>query len=347
MTSSIDRLMEAAIEQGAFPGGTLLFAKGEETLKQGAYGSAELETRFDVSSLSKVMATTAIAMRLVEQSVLSLEANVTDWLSEWENSPYKSIQVTQLLSHTSGFPAYRPYFEKLDPESTDAKNRERSIQYLRWIAAETPEAPAGTQHLYSDLGFIALGILLERASGSTLRELFEKEICLPLKLSHSSYGSLKEGIGVAMTEEDPWRGRLLCGEVHDENAFALGGAAGHAGVFTTLGDCHIFAREVCRAWRGKSSWLTADTLQRFLGKELKFCLGWDRPSRPHSQAGRYFSEKAVGHLGFTGCSLWIELDREIVALLLTNRVHPNRSNEQIKEFRPKIHDALFRHFLHS
>jgi CubicO group peptidase (beta-lactamase class C family) len=191
-----------------------------------------------------------------------------------------------------------------------------------------------------------LGAILEAKSGRDLRTLFHEQVLRPLGMPHSFYSPVDNPEeSVAPTEDNAWHGRLLQGEVHDENASVLGGVAGHAGVFTCLRDCHMLARELIKATQGESSWLRRETVGRFISRELSWALGWDRPSRPVSQAGSYFPEMAVGHLGFTGCSMWIDLEREIVAILLTNRVHPRRDNERIKEFRPKLHDSLFQHYI--
>lgn len=352
----IDQIMIEAEERGVFPGAVLLFSKGEQIFQKSVYGYASLkpekrftaiEMLYDVASLTKVFATTSIAMRLCERGVLDLTEKLGKILKSFAESPYAEVTVEQLLMHKSGMPAYRPYYEQFDPDQVERENIfERRDKYLKWIAEEPPEAKPGSQYLYSDLDFIVLGAILEDNGRQNLQTLFREQVLRPMGIYHTFYSPVSSGeMPVAPTEQNAWRRRILCGEVHDENAFVLGGAAGHAGVFTCVEDCHKFAREIVAAFKGRSSWIKSETAKQFIGEDKEVCLGWDRPSRPVSQAGRYFPETAVGHLGFTGCSLWIDLDAEVIAILLTNSIHPSCDNEKIKEFRPRLHDALFEYYL--
>ena len=286
-------------------------------------------------------------MRLCEQGRLQLEESLGAILPAFADSPYAAVTVEQLLAHRSGLPDYRPYFEDYAADALESLDSEKVQQdYLERIAREEPATASGTERIYSDLGFMVLQAVLEKLAVDKIRNLYIQEVVKPLTLKNSFYGPVDNFSGqVVATAQDPWCRRLLCGEVDDANAAVLGGAAGHAGVFTSLFDCHKFAQELVRAYRGMSSWLRSETVERFVGIERTLCLGWDRPSRPQSQAGRYFPERAVGHLAFTGCSLWIDLEQDVIAILLTNRVHPSRDNERIKDFRPKIHDALFQYYL--
>ncbi len=340
----IDQLMNKAVAEGVFPSAVLLFAKEGILLHEAAYGDAELGTLFDVASLTKVFATTAIAMRLYDQGELDLEEPLARILLEFEESPYAEVTVAQLLAHQSGLPAYRPFFEQFNSQELDAESLvERQHKYLKWIAQEKPEAKPGEKYIYSDLDFITLGAVLEAETQQGLRSLMSNQVLAPLGLTQMQWAPVDKSLeGAALTEENQWRNRLLQGEVHDENAYVLGSAAGHAGLFATGADCYRFACEIISAAAGDSHWLSRDTVNRFVGCPP---LGWDHPSRPQSQAGRFFPEQAIGHLGFTGCSLWIDLQDSITAILLSNRVHPSRDNEKIKEFRPQIHDALFEQYL--
>jgi serine-type D-Ala-D-Ala carboxypeptidase len=342
----VDTLMKKAIEDGVFPSGALLFSRADEVLHHRVYTAA---TIFDVASLTKVLSTTAIVMKLVEEGSLRLDQTLLPQVPEFEGTPYEALTVHDLLAHRSGLPAYKPYFNESKDIYKSISYNEITSQYLRLIASEAMQAMTGDKRIYSDLGFIALGIFIERLTKKRLRGLFEEKIKGPLGLKETAFSPLdvSDPKHVAETGDDPWRGKTVCGEVHDENAHVLGGAAGHAGIFTSLADCHIFAREIVRSVHGQSSWLKRETAQIFLNPVDGFVLGWDIPTQPGSQAGHYFSSQTVGHLGFTGCSLWIDLEEQIIAVLLTNRVHPTRTNEQIKEFRPKIHDLLFRHYLGS
>ena len=355
----VDQLMEKGVRDGVFPGAALLLSRGGDILHRAIYGNAALEpervgmrfgTLFDVASLSKVMATTAIAMRLQEAGRLELDVELASLLPVFKESAYRAVTVEHLLAHTAGLPAYVPYFQRFGvTEVEDLPRDEVQARLLEWIAQETPLGAAGAERVYSDLDFIILGALLEKVGGESLRDLFRREVAAPLELHQTLYSpvdrSRREAGRVAATEKDPWRGRLLCGEVDDQNAYLLGGVAGHAGIFTSVDDCHKFACELLRSVRGDSSWLRAETVGLFIGSDRRRTLGWDRPSQPTSQAGRYIHASAWGHLGFTGCSLWIEPDRELIVILFSNRVHPTRSNDLIKAFRPLIHDAVFQHYV--
>jgi CubicO group peptidase (beta-lactamase class C family) len=354
----VDELMEQGLAHGVFPGAALLVSRGEEIFHRAIYGKRMVSpeqhllsfgTLFDVASLTKILATTSIAMRLTQMGQLDLEEPLADALPVFATSHYRTAKVRHLLEHTSGMPGYQPYYEKFQPESVPALDVDQTLeQYLNWISQEAPVSSIGEKRVYSDLDFIVLGAILAQKAQAPLRQLYHREVAKPLALRASGYSpftsAMDQAGSVAATANDSWRGRVLCGEVDDQNAYVLGGAAGHAGIFTSLDDCHRLALELVRAAHGGSSWLLADTVSHFAGPDLSHCLGWDRPSQAHSQAGQFFQATTIGHLGFTGCSLWIDVEREIIAILLTNRVHPSRSNDQIKAFRPQLHDALFKYY---
>jgi CubicO group peptidase (beta-lactamase class C family) len=209
----------------------------------------------------------------------------------------------------------------------------------------------GERSLYSDLGFMLLGIVVERLSGSSLDRFVAEHIAQPLKAEPLCYlptGQEMESyrssiIGrVAPTEWDTWRGRLLCGEVHDENAAALGGVAGHAGLFGSAETVLAVTGAWLAGYHRKPSILDSDIVREFSTRHKRipgssWALGWDTPSPP-SSSGQYFSGQSFGHLGFTGTSIWIDPVCELEVVLLSNRVHPTRSNDGIRSFRPVIHD---------
>jgi CubicO group peptidase (beta-lactamase class C family) len=226
------------------------------------------------------------------------------------------------------------------------------------ILAEPLEMPPGAREIYSDLGFILLGSILERASGLSLDRLFQEELTEPLGLPHVGYRRIDGPQGgvagaeeiIAATEYCNWRTRVLIGEVHDENCHLLGGVAGHAGLFSTSDDLDRIAAELFEASCGRSGLFSAPSMKTFFERQGSpaqgtWALGWDTPSEEDSTAGRYYSKNSFGHNGFTGTSLWMDFERNISVVFLTNRVHPSRENTAIRGLRPQVHDAVFEEML--
>jgi CubicO group peptidase (beta-lactamase class C family) len=253
------------------------------------------------------------------------------------------ITLEHLLGHDSGLPAWLPLYEDIPPGEADyPKIRDRFIGRINGVALE---APLAAKRIYSDLGFILLGFILEAVAGRRLDEIFRKEIAEPLGLKRSCFNPCLPPTRISpqeivSTEDCPRRKKLLSGEVHDDNAYALGGVAGHAGLFSSAPDLQGFVEFLWEAWEGKSSRLRRESLLEFIGEQRPRRLGWDTVSAGSSQAGKYFSAAALGHLAFTGCSLWLDPLNKKSVTLLTNRVHPSRENEAIKDFRPMIHDKI-------
>jgi CubicO group peptidase (beta-lactamase class C family) len=218
---------------------------------------------------------------------------------------------------------------------------------------ETPLACApGAETRYSDLGFILLGELLELLAGEGLDRLCERRLFAPLGLRQTFFVHLDDPLPLARlpeqafaaTEQCPWRNRLICGQVHDENAYLLRGVAGHAGLFSTLGEVQALARLLLGCLAGHSPLLRAETLAAFIRRQelvpgSSRALGWDTPSTG-TTCGRYFSPRAFGHTGFTGTSIWIDPEDGRFVVLLSNRVHPTRDNPQFQELRPRLHDLV-------
>jgi CubicO group peptidase (beta-lactamase class C family) len=216
--------------------------------------------------------------------------------------------------------------------------------------------PVGTRQVYSDVGFMLLGHVIEELTGLGLDRAAQRHIFQPFGLKSTSYVDLsmikRRGIHpvtdlIAPTEECPWRKRTLCGEVSDDNAWAMGGIAGHSGVFSTASDLHRFATRMIDAYRGESDLLARATVSTFWGGlaeplDGSWKFGWDSPSKENLLADTGLSAQAVGECGFTGCSLWLEPERGIDIVLMSNRVHPTRSNKKIRTFRPTLHSAVLR-----
>ncbi|MEX2272947.1 MAG: serine hydrolase domain-containing protein [Vicinamibacterales bacterium] len=333
-------VLDAAVAARAFPGavaetgstGGMLweYATGHLTYEPEA-PHATPRTTYDLASLTKVIAATSLAMRLVRRGALSLDAPASDWMPEWRTGPFARVRVQDLLEHASGLPAWLPLFQS-------HKGRE---EYRRAIAALAPEYPPRTKSIYSDLGFIVLGQIIEATAGATLDLLFD-EFRMAAGLPDTLRYGVESTTNVAPTEFDPWRGRLCVGEVHDENAFALGGAAAHAGLFGMASDVGAFARLVLRTFREDTALGTPPLMQTFVRRsevpESSRALGWDT-MLPTSSCGAHMSPRAIGHTGFTGTSLWIDPARDRYFALLTNRVHPTRDNEAIQAVRRAWHDA--------
>ena len=340
--------LEKAIAARCFPACSLAVTFGGELVAHKALGrftydpaSPEVATAsiFDLASLTKVAATTAMAMILYERGLLDLEAPVTAIVPEFagglgDNDPRRrQVTLRMLLVHSSGLPAYEKLFLR-------ANTREDLLQ----AAFTTPLATApGARAEYSDIGFIILGVVLERLADESLDVFCQREIFGPLGMTHTTFNpahALKDSIPPT-ADDRTFRHRIVQGEVQDENASVLGGIAGHAGLFSTAEDLAIFAHAMLN---GGYPILRASTVELFSRREsapegTSRALGWDTPSAP-SQSGKYFSSRSFGHLGYTGTSLWIDPERQLSISLLTNRAWPDCQNQAIKQVRPAFHDAV-------
>ncbi len=351
---ALGALMERGIRGGAFPGGVLLAAKKGVILFHEAFGCADLfsrremtvETRFDLASLTKPLATTLAILNLHQEKRISVEQPAADLLPAFTAQGKKQITLRRLLCHESGLPAYRPYYLKL----AKVHPSERKARLRRWLAEERLERPVGAKAVYSDLGFMILEWVAEAVSQKSL-DAYLKDAVYDKIFSAAECGlffpgtaTLLGNIPYAATEFCTWRNQLMIGAVHDENAFVTGGVAGHSGLFGSALD----------VWR-----LLSVLLSDFIGRnetplfrreilEMAFspsavggrALGFDTPAPEGASCGRHFSRRTIGHLGFTGTSFWVDLDRQVAVILLTHRIHPYRGNEKIRMFRPVLHDAV-------
>ena len=346
--SSAFGILEKAIAARVFPACSIAVTFGGELAALKAFGrftydpaSPEVTTAsiFDLASLTKVVATTAMAMILYERGLLDLEAPVTAIVPEFagasdEHDPRRrEVTLRMLLAHSSGLPAYEKLFLR-------AKTREDLLQ----AAFTTPLAAApGSGAEYSDLGFIVLGVVLGRLADESLDVFCQREIFGPLGMTHTTFNpadTLKNSIPPT-ADDRTFRHRIIQGEVQDENASILGGVAPHAGLFSTAEDLAIFAHAMLN---GGHPILSSSTIELFSRREsategTSRALGWDTPSAP-SQSGKYFSARSFGHLGYTGTSLWIDPERQLSISLLTNRTWPDCQNQAIKQVRPAFYDAV-------
>lgn len=325
----------------AFPAATVSVGRSSGALWEEAFGRLSYDTGaarctndtiFDLASLTKVISTASIAMRLVEREQLSLSASVRDLLPDFDRPHWRTVQIRHLLDHSSGLPAHLRLWQTA-----------RGVHDYRQAVMSLPlERAPGAASVYSDPGFMVLGWVLDSVGGAGLDRQFA-DVMAPdgAPLLFRPDASLRDRI--APTEFDPWRGRLICGEVHDENAAALGGVAAHAGLFGTAQAVGAFARLVLQTFAAPTRLGSPSTMRLFATRTdvpgSSRALAWDT-ALPTSSSGARMGSTAIGHTGFTGTSLWIDWERDCYAVLLTNRVHPQRTNEKLLPLRARFHDAL-------
>ena len=252
-----------------------------------------------------------------------------------------------LLNHSAGLADWKPFYLELIGLPT--KERKPVVRHL--IMEEPLCHKPGTASLYSDLGFMLLEWIIEITAGQDLSSLLDASFYHPLGLEtlyldHATSDRVHEKESYAATENCPWRKEIIQGHVHDENAYALGGYSGHAGLFGTAEDIFTLTNVLVKTYHGgRSGLVSTETVRTFFSRqaivpESTYALGWDTPSQKNSSSGNYFSSNSVGHTGFTGTSMWIDLEKKITLIFLTNRIHPTRANEKIKDFRPELHDLV-------
>lgn len=357
-------MMDAAVTGGVFPGGALLVSVGGRRVHASFHGRRSLEppggpvdaeTCFDLASLTKVLVTAPLALLSIQRGRLALDEPAHRLLQGYAGRGRDAITVRMLLDHSSGLPAWRPYYRQVASEAdgTWVATTAGRDAVRRMASAEVPEVEPGSRPLYSDLGFILLDWVLEQINGRPTDMLFAEWLAGPLSLGSLFFVDLKapdraargrQGRAFAATERCPWRGRTLLGEVHDDNAYAMGGVSGQAGLFGTIQDVAALADAWLNSYLREGGVFDSRLVQEFWRKSAlpgsTRALGFDTPSPQASQAGGRFGPRTVGHLGFTGTSLWIDPDRELIVVLLTNRVHPTRQNDAIKQFRPVLHERI-------
>jgi CubicO group peptidase (beta-lactamase class C family) len=334
-------VLRRAIRHLACPGAVVEVGDVTQTLWTEPFGhlsfgagapAVRVDTIFDLASLTKILSTAPLLMRAIEQGALGLGDRVADHVAEWRGPDRESVTLRDLLSHSAGLPAHRHYYRELTGID----------DFRRAITSEPLEYAPGTRSVYSDLGFMLIGFILGRER--TLADRFDalrSEIAPADDLQfHPPPGWVAR---TAPTEIDWWRGRLLRAEVHDENTFALGGAAGHAGLFGTAAAVGSMARHVLQVLGGRTGAFRAETMREFItrrpGVPGSRALAWDT-MMPTSSCGTLMSPISFGHTGFTGTSLWIDPERGLYVVLLTNRVHPTRANTAIQNVRRALHDAV-------
>lgn len=368
----VETALDKAIDSQEIPGAVVLarMPREGETLEYAwvrGLASARPErlpmrrdTIFDLASLTKPIATTTAILLLVEDGVIALDDPVAKALPAFAERGKDEVTIRHLLCHAAGLKPWRGFHELLVQK--ERKTGERLVgtpEGRDWIVDRVLRSALvhepGEAAVYGDLDFIALGALVEAVGHESLDAFCRSRIFEPLGLADTGFyplpvdgaPALPDAVRrrVAATENCPWRERILWGEVHDPNASAMGGVAGHAGLFATADDVMRFAQHFLDAWHGRESPLPSERVREFatrqaLPESSDWALGWDTPTAGASSSGQHFSPRSVGHLGFTGTSLWIDLERELIVVMLTNRVHQVAKRSRFG-LRPKVHDAIF------
>jgi len=370
----VDRALDKAIAATEIPGAVVharMLREGEWLEHWSVRGNAvvrperipmQRDTIFDLASLTKPLVTATAVLRLIEDGRVGLDEPVGKYLPPFGERGKEAVTVRHLLNHTAGLKPWRAFYEAF--VERERKTGERVLCTIAAkqavfdrIARSALVHEPGDAAVYGDLDFIALGWLVEEVTRESLDAFFAERIAEPLGLADARFIPTGDGAPAlretlrrrtAATENCPWRNRILWGEVHDPNAWAMGGVAGHAGLFATAADVMRFAEVVLDVWHGRSEQLTRELLRTFLTRqdapsEASWALGWDTPTPGASTSGQYFSANSVGHLGFTGTSLWIDLERQAIVVMLTNRVHLVAKRSPFK-LRPQVHDLILEAF---
>ena len=346
VTDSLRRVLERAVRDSVFPGGIAVIGTRTDIVAEIPVGRIDwaadapppnARTLWDIASLTKVVGMTTAMMQLVDQKKVELDARVQRYLPEWTGPWKEQVTVRHLLTHSSGLRAWRAIYQETEtPEAA------------RQLVLDTPlDTLPGVRYVYSDLGAILAGLIVERASGQPLASYLQANVFGPLGMGETRYRPPAEWLDrIAPTEKDPWRGRLLRGEVHDENAFRLGGISAHAGLFSSGADLARFAQMMLNSGElGGARIVTPRTLAEFTRVQNPAishrALGWETPNGTNS-AGTLMRAPAFGHTGFTGTSIWIDPANDLFVILLTNRVNPTRDNSRIGSVRTSVADITTR-----
>lgn len=344
------------VREDVYPGAVLLVAHCGEVVFFKETGHSSLipyvasmqkDTIFDLASLTKPLAATLAIIKLVDEGKISLDERLANILPKDLPVDKKGLTPRLLLNHCAGLVDWKPFYLELQHVRPEKRREELREQILNMPLAYKP----GKKTLYSDLGFMILEWVIETIAGVSMDRFLQLHFYGPLGLKKTFFSNevhthpLGEA-QFAATEFCPWRKRVIRGCVHDENAYVLGGYSGHAGLFGTAKEVYVITNLLRSHFRReRSDYFRPETVREFFARqdivsESTFALCWDTPSPQDSSSGRYFSANSVGHLGFTGTSVWMDLERDVIVVLLTNRIHPRRDNEKIKVLRPALHDAI-------
>ncbi len=356
ISENIKEILEQELLEGAFPGAVLLVAKGGEIVLHQEAGFRSMrpkqepmtrETIFDLASLTKPLATTLAIMKLVDQEKIYLDQSLSEIIKSGYLKEKGSLTPRLLLNHSAGFVAWKPLYSYLVKE----KVGERRSTLRRRILKESLVYSPGKECLYSDWGFMILEWIIEEVSGMPMHRFLDDHFYGPMSLKKTFIysGELPPGLEKGMfaaTKDCPLRNRIIRGEVEDDVAYALGGYSGHAGLFASAEELYFLVALLRDHYYGKrDDFLSPEVVREFFHRQdivegCMWALGWDTPSPENSSSGRYFSPKSVGHLGFTGTSVWMDLEKDVIVVFLTNRTLTADDNEKIKAFRPRLHDLI-------
>jgi CubicO group peptidase (beta-lactamase class C family) len=362
LNARLDSIVTTGIAQGAAPGVALAVGRYGRLVHLRGYGRIDVapdapaitdSTMFDMASLTKVVATTTAAMILEDEGKLNLDAPVRTYLPEITDSAKAGITVRMIITHSGGFEAFATLWRE---------HRGRA-DYLAQINARPLAYTPGDSTIYSDWDFVLMGLIIERITGMPLDQFVASRVWQPLGMHDTGFNPLASGpmpadsdctaafradnpllARIAMTEIDTaYRHTHIHGIVHDENACALGGVAGHAGLFSSARDVAVFCQMLLNGGHyGAANLIQPTTVARWTARQSNKssrALGWDTPS-DHSSAGKYFSPRSFGHTGFTGTSIWVDPERGVFVVLLTNRVDPTRANLRHEQLRRDVADAV-------
>lgn len=345
--NKVDLLIKKSISDTAFPGAVVLIWKDGEVIYNKGFGNFTYDensprvltnTIYDLASLTKVIATTTAAMICYDRKLFSLDDYVVKYIPEFGQNGKDKITIKNLLLHNAGLTAWKKFYEYCNSAE----------DVIKEIYSSAPEYEPGTKMVYSDLGFITLGKIIEKVSRKTLDVFCKDEIFTPLNMNSTFYNpndSIKNLC--APTEIDNyWRMKTLQGEVHDEASAMLNGVAGHAGLFSTAEDISkLIAVLMQKGKLGKKEFIKSSTVDLFTMRYSDLstrALGWDTKSEKGSSSGDYFSMKSFGHTGFTGTSIWADPEKNLFVILLTNRVYPTRDNFKLGKVRPELHNTVYK-----
>ncbi len=345
--NDVDMVINKAIEDKSFPGAVVLVWKDGQTIFEKAYGNftydltspkVKTNTIYDLASLTKVVATTTAAMICYDRNLISLDDRVIKFIPEFGKNGKENITIKNLMIHNSGLPAWKKFYGR-DLKYDDVINE---------IYSSLLEYKPGEKTVYSDLGIITLGKIIEKVTGMTLDIFCRDEIFFPLKMNSTFFNpndSVKKFC--APTETDNyWRMKTLQGEVHDETSAMLNGVAGHAGLFSTADDlAKLMSVLINKGKFEQKQFIKQSTIELFTKRysaESTRAIGWDTKSDSGSSAGKYFSKNSFGHTGYTGTSIWADPERNLFVVFLTNRVYPTRENTKIQKIRPQLHNAVIK-----
>ncbi len=346
-----EALIHKAIRSSIFPGAVLAVSLKGKIVFHEAFGQADIftgtpmttQTFFDLASLTKPLATTLAVMRLVQEGQLGLDQPIVEILPALDGSGKQKLTTRHLLTHTSGLPPWRPWFIRL--RHLPRSRRKEALHRL--LIAAPLEAEPGEITAYSDLGFMLLAWIIEEISNQRLDHFVNAGVYDPLGIEDIFYIA-RWSVAVptdefAAAQLCPWRRRLIKGQVDDDNTWVMGGVGGQAGLFGTAIEVSVLAETLRLTAAGTeiSDLFTSRTVSRFFKRQASGrALGFDMPTHPDSSTGRFFADSSVGHLGHTGTSFWIDPEKALVVVLLTNRVHPFRFSTGILPFRTRLHDTV-------